>query len=112
MNHLKYIQQQYGKAIETQIFHTLAKALSDRVGNRGYVASIDNHDFLILLAMTDEQEADKWSTELQFMVSQLKVDESRELLPMTLAVGYASSCKHYDFEQLKTRSLAALNSSY
>lgn len=109
VNHLKYIKQHYGHAISEKILLTLANSLSENVGNRGYVASIDNQDFLILLAMTDETEADKWATKLQLMASQLKIDDRQQNVPVTLAVGQASSCKNYDFEKLKSRSLAVLN---
>lgn len=104
VNHLKYLQRHYGHALAEQIMQELAKAVCDEVGDRGYVARIDNKELVILLAMADEVEAIRWGAKLHLLASQLKIINRQELVPVAVSIGHASSCNLYDYDKLRLRA--------
>lgn len=100
VNHLRSIERQYGNAITEHIQQIFAKSLSVEVCNKGYIGNQDNKGFVILLPMLDEKKAAAWAAKLRLLVSQLHVTCRGEPVPLTLAVGIASSCHDYDYDKL------------
>lgn len=100
VNHLRTIKRHYGHATVEQILQSLALSLSTEVANNGYVGHLANNEFVILLPMTNEVEASTWSARFHLLVDQLKVRCQRELVPVTVSLGNASSCTDYNYAKL------------
>ena len=101
VEHLESIAKHYGHGFSRKTLGIFTKFLSKNIGKYGYIGSVDNKEFVVVLPLVDEDEAAAWAAKLRLMVSQLSITYRRETVPITVSVGFASSRHDYNYNNLR-----------